>query len=93
MLNKVTDGDWRYSQNQKCVTTSPLGVIEGNKIICSINDTVSNDFTGKEADANGELIALSKKMANVIQKLENDDNSIPDFLWNEIKFIKSQLKK
>jgi len=93
MLNKITKGDWRYSKENGCITTSPKGLIEGSKIICSLNDKVSFELTGKEADANGIIIALAPKMANVIQSLENDDNSIPDFLWEEINLIKSQLKK
>lgn len=90
---KITSGTWRYSKENNCITTSPKGLIEGGKIICMINEKVSFELTGKEADSNGILLESAPEMGEIIISLENDNNSIPEPIWNQILELKSKLNK
>lgn len=37
----------------------------------------------KEAEANAKLIAEAFEMLQLLQDLENDNNSIPEHIWNK----------
>ena len=56
-----TKGVVRYSQEFGCVTTSPIGVIEGSKNICDVRGF---NKTKEEIDANGNLISDTFNLTN-----------------------------
>ena len=68
---KGTKGDWRYSLQHDCITTSKKGIIEGSKIICLVKPFTSFDYSGKEAQFNGLLISKAPEMLEMLKEIAN----------------------
>lgn len=74
---KHTKGAWRFSESFHEVTTSPPGILEGSKSICTISDWLK---TGDEIIANAKLIAaaplLLKYAIDVMEILDRGGKDI-----------------
>ncbi len=82
---KYTPGNW-HLEDPRQIAKSGGGVIAtawwfGNK------GTVSK----KEAEANAKLIVNAPEMYEIINTLENDNGSIPDWLWDKVVAVRKKV--
>jgi len=73
MEAKFTKGEW-YKMN-----ATQMGV---PFIIASGNETLFQVY-GENAEHNANLALAAPEMFEFISSLENDDGSIPKFMWNK----------
>jgi len=74
METKFSDGDWRYSKEHKCVTTSRFGIVEGSKEICKVNS-----YKPKH-EYNGILLATSPEL---VHKLDATNKYLKSLIDNK----------
>jgi hypothetical protein len=87
-----TPGPWRWEITDDCIlllssVKSEIGysIIMGEYFGTGHNETFMPD--GKDAD----LIAVTPEMYEIIDTLENDNGSIPDWLWQKILDVKKRM--
>lgn len=74
---KHTKGEWFVSGSDQIVSMPSQ---------CKIANRVSG-WNQEEAEANAKLIAAAPELLEVLQTIENDDNSIPEWLLVRIKQV------
>ena len=95
---KGTKGEWRYSKQHECITTSRVGIVESSKTICNLNTLVSFDYSCVELEKNAKLIAaapeLLEALQGIVNQLDNEHTSeYMDDLWEKgAKAIYKALK-
>ena len=69
LIEGATKGEWRYSFDFQEVTTSPLGIIEGSKMVAKVGSAIKPQ---EQIEADGALIARCNPavMAKVLDALE-----------------------
>jgi len=80
-----TKGQWEITQTIKGFETS----IECDGMrVCEVKhfDSFTKDPEYEEGFANAKLIAAAPDMLEALMNLENDNNSIPDHVWNMVKY-------
>jgi len=73
---KFTKGDWRVDYYTSIDQT--IRVNKGNIIICHNNAST-------EWEANAHLIAAAPEMYDLLSTIENDNEQVPEWLWNKIQ--------
>lgn len=63
---KFTKEHWRYSESTGHVTTSRIGIVEGSRKICIIDNPHKSE---EENNANGHLIAAAPEMYAALEKI------------------------
>ena len=76
---KISTGDWELNQEKEywCEVFTK----EPKQSICAVNVHLYEHI------ANGKLIACAPEMFSLLSELENDDNSIPKWLWDKIQNV------
>lgn len=86
---KISNGKWRLSFDKSEVITSPPGIIEGSKIVCSLSE-----FSKKkeEVEANGELIVdagnTAQKCGLLPSELLQQRDELKEALLEAVKTIR-----
>lgn len=83
---KFTKGPW-YLDISLDIGSLPivtdLNWGKGHWVAQAMGPHVSPAKTMEEIEANGKLISMALDMFEFITTLENDNNSIPDWLWQK----------
>jgi hypothetical protein len=93
MNYKHTKGVWVTAVNKDSSTKTLIGPLKTNKYNEYKSGTIVAQAFGPtvgEAEKNAQLIAAAPDMLEALENIENDNNSIPDTIWN---MIQSSIKK
>lgn len=81
-------GAWSVG-NDEASSYSDVAVNAGDMTICLV---VSDSWNDEEMESNAHLIAAAPDMYDVLSTIENDDGTIPEWLWDKIQITLAKAR-
>lgn len=82
---KGTQGNWKHSEIMNFSDTLVSYINSDEKAVAQLRGCGNGEE--KEAEANAKLIASAPEMLEILSELENDNESIPNWIWERIQKV------
>lgn len=89
---KGTKGKWEVRGNKIFIEDTYKSVATIH-VVKNYKDITFEPIEDVEQIANAQLISKSPEMLEMLQSLENDDNSIPKAIWDNIQKLIKEVTK
>ena len=80
---KFTKGKWAIISDEESIE---IAVLESNWHICNMNGRCDNSMN------DSCLIAAAPDMYDLLSTIENDDEAIPEWLWDKIQLVLAKAR-
>lgn len=87
---KFTKGPWEVDQQVNKINWILSAEDDFNKAVAKVTQYGSSDVA--IMNANAHLIAAAPEMYDVLSTIENDDGTIPKWLWDKIQLVLAKAR-